>query len=155
MITLGNLSPKKGSNKNKKRVGRGPGSGNGKTAGRGHKGARARSGFKSKPGFEGGQMPLQRRLPKIGFKNKFGKDFALVSLSQLNSFEENASVNTEVLIKAGMVKKDQLVKVLANGEIKKAIKVTVDAVSAGARAKIESAGGSVEIAVPKAEKPAL
>lgn len=145
MITLGNLSPNKGSNKNKKRVGRGYGSGNGKTAGRGHKGARARSGFKSKPGFEGGQMPLQRRLPKIGFKNNFAKEFAIISLSQLNKFEENTEVNAETFMQSGLIKKNQLVKVLANGEISKALKVKVDAISAGARSKIESAGGTVEL----------
>lgn len=145
MITLGNLSPNKGANKNKKRVGRGYGSGNGKTAGRGHKGARARSGFKSKPGFEGGQMPLQRRLPKIGFTNKFSKEFALVSLSQLNKFDDNAEINIETLVQAGVIKKNLLVKVLANGEITKPVKIRVDAISAGARSKIESAGGSVEL----------
>ena len=118
MITLGNLSPNRGSNKNKKRVGRGYGTGNGKTAGRGHKGARARSGFKSKPGFEGGQMPLQRRLPKIGFTNTFSKEFRLISLSQLNTFD-----------------------------VTKPFKVKIDAISASARLKIETAGGSVELRV--------
>jgi large subunit ribosomal protein L15 len=146
MITLSNLSPNKGANKNKKRVGRGPGSGNGKTAGRGHKGARSRSGFKSKPGFEGGQMPLQRRLPKIGFKNIFSKEYKLISLSQLDKFDDNAEITTQTLVEAGLVKENMLVKILANGEISKAIKVKVDAVSAGARAKIESAGGTVELA---------
>lgn len=145
MLTLGNLSPNKGANKNKKRVGRGYGTGNGKTAGRGHKGARSRSGFKSKPGFEGGQMPLQRRLPKIGFKNKFAKEYSLVSLSQLNKFEDNAEVTVDSLVQAGMVKKNQLVKVLANGEINKAVKIKVDAISAGAQLKIVSAGGTVEL----------
>ena len=143
MITLGNLSPNRGANKNKKRVGRGYGTGNGKTAGRGHKGARARSGFKSKPGFEGGQMPLQRRLPKIGFTNTFSSEFRLISLSQLNTFEENTDITPEVLVNAGMAKKNQLIKVLANGEISKAIKLTVDGISASAKSKIESAGGTV------------
>jgi large subunit ribosomal protein L15 len=145
MITLGNLSPNRGANKNKKRVGRGAGSGNGKTAGRGHKGARARSGFKSKPGFEGGQMPLQRRLPKIGFTNTFSKEYTLISLSQLNSFDENSEITLEVLIQAGMAKKNQLIKVLANGELKKALKVRVNGISASARSMIESAGGTVEL----------
>ncbi len=145
MITLGNLSPNRGANKNKKRVGRGYGSGNGKTAGRGHKGARARSGFKSKPGFEGGQMPLQRRLPKIGFTNKFSKEYTLISLSQLNSFDENMEISLDVLVQAGMAKKNQLIKVLANGEIKKSLKIKVDGISANARSMIESAGGTVEI----------
>ncbi|MDR3629275.1 MAG: 50S ribosomal protein L15 [Desulfocapsaceae bacterium] len=145
MITLSNLSPNSGANKNKKRVGRGYGSGNGKTAGRGHKGARARSGFKSKPGFEGGQMPLQRRLPKIGFTNTFSKEFRLVSLAQLNSFDENTEITPEVLVNAGMAKKNQLIKVLANGEITKPLKLSIDGISSGARLKVESAGGSVEL----------
>jgi large subunit ribosomal protein L15 len=143
MITLSNLSPNKGANKNRKRVGRGYGSGNGKTAGRGHKGARARSGFKSKPGFEGGQMPLQRRLPKLGFTNKFSKEYRLISLSQLNTFDENMEITADVLIQAGMAKKNQLIKVLANGLLKKAVKVKVDGISASARSMIESAGGTV------------
>ena len=150
MITLSNLSPNRGANKNRKRVGRGYGSGNGKTAGRGHKGARARSGFKSKPGFEGGQMPLQRRLPKLGFTNKFSKVYNLISLSQLNSLDENIEITLDVLVKAGMARKDQLIKVLANGEINKAVKVKVDGISASARAKIESAGGYV-VLVEKTE----
>jgi large subunit ribosomal protein L15 len=145
MITLGNLSPNRGANKNRKRVGRGMGSGNGKTAGRGHKGARARSGFKSKPGFEGGQMPLQRRLPKIGFTNTFGKEFTLISLTQLNSFDENTEITADVLVQAGMAKKSQMIKILANGEITKAVKVTVDGISASARSMIESAGGTVTL----------
>lgn len=143
MITLGNLSPNRGANKNRKRVGRGYGSGNGKTAGRGHKGARARSGFKSKPGFEGGQMPLQRRLPKIGFTNKFSKDYRVISLTQLNSFDENSEITADVLVQAGMAKKNQLIKVLANGEIKKAVQIKVDGISASARSMIESVGGTV------------
>ena len=102
MLTLGNLSPKKGSNKDRKRVGRGPGSGLGKTAGRGHKGAKSRSGYKSKPGFEGGQMPLQRRLPKRGFNNKFRKEFDIVSLSQLNSFAAGQEITTQTLVEAGL-----------------------------------------------------
>lgn len=150
MITLGNLSPNRGANKNRKRVGRGLGSGNGKTAGRGHKGARARSGFKSKPGFEGGQMPLQRRLPKLGFTNKFRKEYTLISLSQLNVFEENTEITADILVQSGMAKRNQLIKVLANGEIKKAVKVRVDGISASARSMIESAGGTV-ILIEKSE----
>jgi large subunit ribosomal protein L15 len=145
MITLSNLSPNKGANKNRKRVGRGLGSGNGKTAGRGHKGARARSGFKSKPGFEGGQMPLQRRLPKIGFTNTFSKKFSLISLSQLNSLQENVEITAEILVKAGLAKRNQMIKILANGEINKAIKVRVDGISANARSMIEAAGGVVTL----------
>jgi large subunit ribosomal protein L15 len=150
MITLSNLSPNRGANKNRKRVGRGSGSGNGKTAGRGHKGARARSGFKSKPGFEGGQMPLQRRLPKLGFTNNFSKEYSLISLSQLNNFDENTEITAEELVKAGMAKKNKMIKVLANGKISKAIKVKVDGISASARSMIESVGGTVHL-VEKSE----
>jgi large subunit ribosomal protein L15 len=143
MISLANLSPQKGAKKDRKRLGRGPGTGLGKTSGRGHKGAKARSGYKSKPGFEGGQMPLQRRLPKRGFNNKFRKVFDLVSLSQLDSFDAGSEITTEVLIQARMVKPGRLVKVLANGEISKAVTVKVDKVSGSARELIEKAGGSV------------
>lgn len=151
MLTLGNLSPKKGSNKDRKRVGRGPGSGLGKTAGRGHKGAKSRSGYKSKPGFEGGQMPLQRRLPKRGFNNKFRKEFDIVSLSQLNSFAAGQEITTQTLVEAGLVKAGRLAKVLANGEISQAVTVKVDKVSAQARELIEKAGGSVVDSAPAAE----
>ena len=151
MITLGNLSPQKGSNRERKRVGRGPGTGHGKTAGRGHKGARSRSGYKSKPGFEGGQMPLQRRLPKRGFHNKFKKVYTLVSLSQLDGFEAGQEINVDVLVKAGVVKAGQLVKVLANGELSKPLTVNVDKVSGQAKELIEKAGGSVITDVSEAE----
>jgi large subunit ribosomal protein L15 len=143
MITLGNLSPQKGANRERKRVGRGPGSGHGKTAGRGHKGARSRSGYKSKPGFEGGQMPLQRRLPKRGFTNVFRKVYTLVSLSQLDSFEAGQEITVDVLVEAGMAKAGQPVKILANGELNKALTVNVDKVSGQAKERIEKAGGSV------------
>ncbi len=145
MLTLNNLSPAAGSRRNKKRVGRGPGSGRGKTATRGHKGALSRSGYTQKRGFEGGQMPLHRRLPKRGFTNIFKKEYVLVALSDLNRFESGSTVNREDLIKAGMIKKsDAMVKVLANGDISTSITLEVDKVSAGARAKIEAAGGSVK-----------
>lgn len=143
MLTLGNLSPKEGSTKQVKRLGRGPGSGHGKTAGRGHKGFKSRSGSGIKPGFEGGQMPLQRRLPKKGFKNPFRKEYALVSLSQLDRFEAGAEVDTAALVEAGIVKKGSLVKVLANGEITKAMTVKVDKTSGAAAEKIQAAGGTV------------
>ncbi len=151
MITLGNLSPQKGSNRERKRVGRGPGSGHGKTAGRGHKGAKSRSGYKSKPGFEGGQMPLQRRLPKRGFNNKFRKVYTIVSLSQLEAFEAGQEVTVDVLVEAGVVKAGQPVKVLANGELHKALTVKVDKVSGQAKELIEKAGGSVVADTPQAE----
>ena len=145
MLTLGNLSPKEGSTKQVKRLGRGPGSGHGKTAGRGHKGFKARSGSGVKPGFEGGQMPLQRRLPKRGFTNIFKAEYSLVSLSQLESFEKDTVVNVEALVAAGFVKKNNLVKVLANGELKTALTVEVNKASASAKAQIEAAGGTLKI----------
>jgi ribosomal protein L15, bacterial/organelle len=144
MLTLNNLAPNDGARKARKRVGRGPGSGSGKTAARGHKGARARSGYSSRPGFEGGQMPLHRRLPKRGFNNIFKKIYNLVSLDQLNAFDAGTVVDYTALVTAGYVKKAGLVKVLANGEISKALKVRVDKVSQGAKEKIIAAGGSVE-----------
>ncbi len=145
MLTLGNLSPKAGSTRQNKRLGRGPGSGHGKTAGRGHKGFKSRSGSGVKPGFEGGQMPLQRRLPKKGFTNIFRKEFELVSLTQLDTFDKDTVVTIEALVEAGIVKKNTLVKILANGEITKAITVQVNKASATAQAKIEAAGGTLTI----------
>jgi large subunit ribosomal protein L15 len=151
MITLGNLSPIKGSTKQRKRVGRGPGSGFGKTAGRGHKGAKSRSGYNSKPGFEGGQMPLQRRLPKRGFFNKFGKDYRIVSLAQIESLTDLTDITNETLVEAGIIRKGEQSKVLANGEITKAVNISVDKISAQAKAKIESAGGTVKLIVSTEE----
>lgn len=151
MITLGNLSPNKGSNKQRKRVGRGPGSGFGKTAGRGHKGAKSRSGYNSKPGFEGGQMPLQRRLPKRGFFNKFGKEFRIVSLSQLDALQDYTEISNTTLVKAGIIRKGEMSKVLANGEISRAISISVDKISAQAKAKIENAGGTVNLVAATAD----
>lgn len=146
MITLANLSPNPGSNRKRKRVGRGQGSGRGKTATRGHKGANSRSGSVIRPGFEGGQMPLQRRLPKRGFHNKFKIEFAIVSLAQLNQFEAGSVITADMLVSAGMAKKDQLIKVLANGDLSHALTVNVDKVSNGAKAKIEAVGGKIIVA---------
>ncbi|HHL34003.1 MAG TPA: 50S ribosomal protein L15 [Desulfobulbaceae bacterium] len=144
-MKLNNLSPEKGARRRNKRVGRGPGSGLGKTAGRGHKGARSRSGFSQKPGFEGGQMPLHRRLPKRGFTNIFKAQYTILSLSDLDQFEEGSVVDHDALVNVGMVKgKNTLVKVLANGEITKPLTVDVDKVSRGAAEKIAAAGGSVK-----------
>lgn len=143
MLDLSNLSPNPGSRKQVKRLGRGPGSGHGKTAGRGHKGYKSRSGSGVKPGFEGGQMPLQRRLPKRGFKNIFKKEYTLVSLSQLNQFESGTEITVEKLVEVGIVRQGELVKLLANGEISKALKVNIEKISKGAIAKIESAGGEI------------
>lgn len=120
MLTLNNLSPNKGARKAKKRVGRGPGSGLGKTAGRGHKGARSRSGYTAKPGFEGGQMPLHRRLPKRGFTNIFKTTYKIISLSDLDTFDDGATVDRQALLDAGLVtERDTMIKILANGEISK------------------------------------
>ncbi|MBU0946017.1 MAG: 50S ribosomal protein L15 [Proteobacteria bacterium] len=142
-MNLGNLSPNKGANKQRKRVGRGPGSGHGKTAGRGHKGFKARSGSGIKPGFEGGQMPLQRRLPKRGFTNINTVKYSLVSLDHLDLFEAGSEVTSDVLIAKGIARKGRPVKILANGELNKAITVNVEKISTNARTKIEAAGGKV------------
>lgn len=145
MLTLGNLSPNKGANRQRKRVARGPGSGHGKTAGRGHKGAKSRSGYGSRPGFEGGQMPLQRRLPKRGFHNKFSQEYVIISLAKLEKLSESGDITTQSLVDDGIIKKGQLVKVLANGEIKKPVNITVDKISKKAKAMIEKAGGTVNL----------
>ena len=145
MLTLSNLSPHPGSRKQRKRVGRGPGSGRGKTAARGMNGAKSRSGSGIKPGFEGGQMPLQRRLPKRGFNNIFKKQYAIVNVKDLDRFEAGTSVDRQKLIEAGLVsRKYSLVKILGDGEITKALTVSVDKVSESASKKIKEAGGTVE-----------
>ena len=146
-MKLHELSPAEGSKKAVKRIGRGAGSGQGKTACKGHKGAKARSGYSRNPGFEGGQMPLQRRVPKRGFNNIFRTEYAVVNLASLEEkFEANATVDAESLKACGLIKKElDGVKVLANGELTKALTVKVSAVSAAAKAKIEAAGGTVEV----------
>ena len=144
MLKLNTLAPSEGARKNKKRVGRGPGSGSGKTAARGHKGARSRTGYSAKPGFEGGQMPLHRRLPKRSFTNIFKSEWTIVTLDDLDRFEAGTLVDRQALVEAGVVKKDGLIKVLANGDVTKAISVKVDKVSQGARERILAAGGQIE-----------
>lgn len=146
-MKLYELSPAEGSKKAVKRIGRGPASGQGKTAGKGHKGQKARSGYSRRPGFEGGQMPLQRRLPKRGFNNIFATEYATVNVSALNDrFEDGATVDAESLKACGLIKKPlDGIKVLGNGEITKALTVKVAAVSESAKAKIEAAGGKVEV----------
>ena len=140
------LSPAPGSVKDVKRVGRGHGSGNGKTAGKGHKGQHARAGRGIRPGFEGGQMPLQRRLPKRGFNNIFASEYAVINVASLNAFENGDVVDAAALLAKGIIKKElDGVKVLANGTLSKKLTVKVAAVSAAAKAKIEAAGGSVEV----------
>ena len=145
MLKLNTLAPTEGARKDRKRVGRGPGSGSGKTAARGHQGARARSGYSMRAGFEGGQMPLHRRLPKRGFNNIFKKVYAIVTLDHLNRFENGTVVDNAVLIEAGIIKQGDLVKILANGELEKSLTIKVDKVSQGAKEKIEAAGGTLEV----------
>jgi large subunit ribosomal protein L15 len=143
---LGNLSPAPGSKKKPKRVGRGPGSGHGKTATRGTKGQNARSGGGVRPGFEGGQMPIQRRLPKRGFTPISKTIYTLLNLRDLAAFEAGATVDVAGLIRQGVIRhlKDG-VKLLGHGEIQKALTVKVNRCSQGARQKVEAAGGTVEI----------
>ena len=145
-MKLHELAPAAGSTRERFRVGRGHGSGNGKTAGKGHKGQNARAGGGVRPGFEGGQMPLYRRLPKRGFKNHFATHYAIVNVSDLNTFEEGAVVNAETLTAAGLVN-DQLdgIKILGSGELTKKLTVQATAFSESAKAKIEAAGGKAEV----------
>ncbi len=146
-MELNNLKPKKGSRHAKKRVGRGPGSGHGKTASRGEKGQKSRSGFSRKLGFEGGQMPLQRRLPKRGFTNIFRTSYAVLNLSDLEEkFEAGATVDRDALKKAGLLRGARKVKVLGDGDLTKKLTVHADKFSKSAREKIEAAGGSCQVA---------
>ena len=140
------LSPAFGSTKEAKRRGRGHGSGNGKTAGKGHKGQKARSGHGMRPGFEGGQMPLQRRVPKRGFNNIFAEEWAAINLSALEVFEDGATVDAAALADKGIIKKANLpVKVLGNGKLTKKLTVKLNAFSASAAEKINSVGGKAEV----------
>ena len=145
-MNLSNLQPAPGSTKNRKRIGRGPGSGTGKTSGKGHKGQKARSGGSIKPGFEGGQMPLQRRLPKRGFTPLTRKEYCLVNLEDLEVFDAGSTVGLEAYSGAGLVGtfKDG-VKVLATGDLTKSLTVQAHKFSKAAVAKIEAAGGKVEV----------
>jgi len=145
-VKLHELKPAEGSTKPAFRKGRGHGSGAGKTSGRGHKGQNARSGGGTRPGFEGGQMPLQQRIPKRGFTNIFAKEIVEVNLQQLDKFETGTVVTMELLKEAGVIKavKDG-VKVLGNGEIGKALTVQAHAFSKSAAEKIQAAGGKVEV----------
>lgn len=145
-MKLNELKPACGSKKSPKRVGRGDASGHGGTSCRGHKGQKARSGGFHKSGFEGGQMPLQRRLPKRGFTNIFRKEFSIVNLDQLASFDEKTEVTYDTLLDKGIISKAANgVKVLGRGEIKKALTFKVALCSESARQKIEAAGGKVEV----------
>lgn len=144
-MKMNDLKPVLGSSKSRKRIGRGVGSGHGKTATKGHKGQKARSGGSIKPGFEGGQMPMQRRLPKRGFNPLTRKEFAVVNLGQMDIFEPGSSVDVEALVKCGLVGKIRDgVKVLAAGELTKALNVKAHKFSSAAREKILAAGGTAE-----------
>ena len=146
-MKLHELSPVEGSKKNSKRIGRGHGSGWGKTSGKGHKGQKARSGGSICPGFEGGQMPLQRRVPKRGFNNIFAKNVVAINLSTLNrKFNDGDTVDVQALVNAGVVKNGfDAVKVLGNGKIEKKLTVKLSAFSESAKAAIEAAGGKTEV----------
>ena len=144
-LALNNLSPAPGSTHKKKRVGRGPGSGLGKTAGKGHKGQKSRSGYSRKIGFEGGQMPLQRRLPKRGFTNIFKKKWIEVSLAKLEeNFGANDEITPEILHERGLIKKAKHdLVILGTGEVSKALKISAHRFTKSAREKIENVGGSI------------
>ena len=145
-MNLHELSPAEGAAKKNKRVGRGHGSGWGKTAGKGHKGQKARSGGSIRPGFEGGQMPLQRRIPKRGFNNIFAKNIIAVNVAALEIFEDGAEVTAEALAEKGIVKKAcDGIKILGNGSLTKKLTVKVNAFSESAKQKIEAAGGKAEV----------
>ena len=145
-MQLHDLAPEKGARKNRKKVGRGPGSGMGKTSTRGHKGLKARSGGNVRPGFEGGQMPLHRRLPKRGFTSISKKIISVVNINALDRFEAGSTVDIKALREAGLVKgKIDGVKILGTGEINKPLSLKDCFVSKSARAKIESAGGNIEL----------
>ncbi len=145
-MKLNELRPPQGARKKRKRVGRGEGSGHGGTSTKGHKGLKARSGGSHSPGFEGGQMPLQRRLPKRGFKNPFRKEWSVVNLGDLTAFPDGAVVDVESLQSSGLVKKVVFgVKILGDGEISRPLTVRAHAFSLSARKKIEAAGGKAEV----------
>lgn len=144
-MDLNNIGPAEGSTKKKKRIGRGPGSGHGKTATKGHKGQKARSGGSVKAGFEGGQMPMQRRLPKRGFTPLKKKIYALVKLSRLDVFEAGATISAEEMIRCGLVSQIRDgIKILGDGNITKPLKIVADKFTASAREKIAAAGGTAQ-----------
>jgi large subunit ribosomal protein L15 len=145
-MTLDELKPAAGSNRKRKRVGRGDGSGHGKTSCRGHKGQGARSGGGTKPGFEGGQMPLQRRLPKRGFHNPFRIEMSVVNITQLEAFASGTEVTPESLVAQGLVRgKNPRIKILGDGSLSKPLTVKAHGFSAKAKEKIEASGGKVEL----------
>jgi len=145
-MDLSHLRPADGATKNRKRLGRGPGSGHGKTSGKGHKGRGSRSGGNTPPGYEGGQMPLSRRLPKGGFRNLFRTEYDIVNLSSIERFTPGTLVDATVLCEAGLVRGKQAVKILADGTLTKPLTVKAQAFSKQAREKITALGGSAEVA---------
>ncbi|MGE5698575.1 MAG: 50S ribosomal protein L15 [Deltaproteobacteria bacterium] len=148
-MKLNDLRPAKGATSAKKRIGRGQGSGLGQTSGKGHKGLRARSGGGTKPGYEGGQMPLQRRLPKRGFVNIFRKEYTIVHVKDLNRFESGSVVDVAALKAAGLVRKvSDCVKLLADGDVDRPLTVKVDKASRAAAGKVAAAGGTLEVTAP-------
>ena len=145
-MKLHELHPAEGSRTAQKRLGRGTGSGLGKTSGKGHKGAKARSGGGKRPGFEGGQMPLYRRVPKRGFNNIFGTEYAEVNVERLECFEDGATVTVVMLLEAGIIRKTlDGVKILGNGDLTKKLTVQANKFTAGAKEKIEAVGGKAEV----------
>ncbi|MCH8981299.1 50S ribosomal protein L15 [candidate division KSB1 bacterium] len=143
---LENLKRPGGTKRKRKRIGRGQGSGSGKTAGKGHKGQRSRSGSKIRPWFEGGQMPLQRRVPKRGFTNIFKKQFQIVNLKDLERVKKAQAITPEVLFDSGVINKKNIpVKILGEGDLKKAMDISAHAFSASAKEKIEKSGGKVVV----------
>ncbi|MCR5833760.1 MAG: 50S ribosomal protein L15 [Selenomonadaceae bacterium] len=145
-MKMNELKPADGARKDKVRVGRGTGSGCGKTSGRGHKGQKARSGGGVRPGFEGGQMPIYRRLPKRGFKNVWGKEYAEVNVETLNRFEDGTVVDAVALVEEGILKNVlDGVRILGNGELTKKLDVKAQGFTKSAIAKIEAAGGTTEV----------
>ena len=145
-MRLNDLSPLKGTRKKTKRVGRGEGSGHGKTSCRGHKGQKSRSGASIRPGFEGGQMPLQRRLPKRGFKNLFKTEYEIIHVRDLNKLDQGSSLDIDSLKNAGLIRgSKKKVKILGDGEISAPIEIRVHKVTRAARQKIEAAGGKIEL----------
>jgi large subunit ribosomal protein L15 len=145
-MNLHDLTPARGAKKRRKRIGRGPGSGHGKTATKGHKGLLARSGGGKRPGFEGGQMPLIRRLPKFGFVNNFRTEYSIVNVSSFQDWNGSGTITPQAMVDAGLVKRKTLpIKILGNGELKKSLVIQAHKFSKSAEAKIQSAGGRVEV----------
>ncbi len=145
-MNLHDLTPARGAKKRRKRIGRGPGSGHGKTATKGHKGLKARSGGGKRPGFEGGQMPLIRRLPKFGFTNPFRAEYNIVNVKSFEKWAGVEMITPQAMVDAGLVKRKKLpIKILGNGELKKSLVIQAHKFSKSAEAKIQAAGGRVEV----------